>query len=57
MKAFYKGEASTKLPSGTPGREVERRIMHEVVREAARKAKQHFVQDYFAYKQVDLGER
>jgi hypothetical protein len=51
MKAFYTGEASTKLPTAelTPARQ--HKIRREIVRLAAHKARVHFVQDYFAYRQ------
>lgn len=51
MKAFYTGEASTKLLAAelTPARQ--HKIRREIVRLAARKARMHFVQDYFAYQQ------
>jgi HEAT repeats len=51
MKAFYTGEASTKLLRAelTPARQY--KIRREIVRLAAHKARVHFVQDYFAYRQ------
>jgi hypothetical protein len=54
MKAFYTGEASTRLPAGevTPGRQKEIRL--QIVKLAAHKARKHFVQDYFAYHQPDV---
>ena len=50
MKAFYTGEASTKLPTGELTARRERKIRREIVKLAAHKARQHFVQDYFAYR-------
>jgi hypothetical protein len=48
MKAFYTGEASTSVPAGSLAAGAERRIYGEIVRSAARGAKERFVRQYLA---------